>query len=34
MSHAGRELVIEKFSINGMAERVERVYKQVREIRK
>ena len=30
MSQAGREIVIEKFSVNGMAERVESVYKEVR----
>lgn len=29
MSQAGRELVIQKFSINGMADRVEEVYKEV-----
>jgi len=29
MSQAGREMVIQKFSINGMADRTEEVYKQV-----
>lgn len=32
MSQAGREIVIEKFSINGMADKVEAVYKEVRRV--
>jgi len=30
MSHAGREIVIEKFSINGMADRVHALYREIR----
>ena len=30
MSHSGREIVIEKFSINGMTDRVHAVYKKIR----
>ncbi|MFC1666781.1 glycosyltransferase family 4 protein [Candidatus Omnitrophota bacterium] len=29
MSHAGKEIAIEKFSINGMAERVDKLYREV-----
>ncbi|MFC1508176.1 glycosyltransferase family 4 protein [Candidatus Omnitrophota bacterium] len=33
MSHAGREIVVQKFSINGMRDKVEEIYKEVVRVR-